>query len=479
MKEMAQEDAATAAARRETPDRSGALAGLALCALLPAVGTSIANAALPAVAQDFGATFQQVQWVVLAYLLSTTTLVVGAGRLGDMLGRRRLLLAGIVVFMAASLFCALAPTLWLLVAARALQGAGAAVLMALSMALVGEAVPQARSGSAMGLLGTLSAVGTALGPALGGMLIVRFGWQSVFLAQLPVAALALWMAARHLPARQPAAAARNAARFDAAGLLLLALTLAAYALAMTQERGRLGLATISLLLVAVLGACAFAKAQARSAAPLVQLALLRDPVLRVGLATSALVSAVVMATLVVGPFHLAHGLGLGMAQMGLALAVGPSVAALAGVPAGRLVDRHGSPRVAIAGLGAMVAAALLLSTAPVGWDVAGYVLPLALLTAGYALFQAANNTAVMARAGASQRGVVSGLLNLSRNLGLVTGASALGAVFAAAAGPVEHMAAQPGSVAAGARITFAVGATLAAAALLVAATQARPRAAKQ
>src|SRR5512141_1796263 len=115
---------------------------------------ALANVGLPTLAQAFDASFQEVQWIVLAYLLAITTLIVSAGRLGDIVGRRRLLLFGIGLFTLASLLCGIAPTLPLLVAARAAQGLGAAIMMALTMALVGETVPKERTGSAMGLLGT-------------------------------------------------------------------------------------------------------------------------------------------------------------------------------------------------------------------------------------------------------------------------------------------------------------------------------------
>jgi MFS family permease len=144
------------------------LAGLSLSTLMSSLGTSIANIALPTLAQAFNAPFQQVQWIVLAYLLAITTVIVSVGRLGDLTGRRRLLLAGIVLFTVSSIVCGLAHALWLLIAARAAQGLGAAVMMALTMAFVGQAVPKEKTGSAMGLLGTMSAVGTALGPSLGG-----------------------------------------------------------------------------------------------------------------------------------------------------------------------------------------------------------------------------------------------------------------------------------------------------------------------
>lgn len=145
--------------------------------LMSSLGTSVANVALPTLSQAFSASFQKVQWVVLAYLLAITTLIVSVGRLGDVIGRRQLLLSGIVLFTVASVGCALAPSLGLLIAARATQGLGGAIMMALTLAFVSETVPKAETGSAMGLLGTMSAIGTALGPSLGGALIGTFSWR--------------------------------------------------------------------------------------------------------------------------------------------------------------------------------------------------------------------------------------------------------------------------------------------------------------
>src|SRR4051812_4325028 len=196
------DDAAAGIAERTPPVR-WALAGLSLSMLLSSLGTSIANVGLPTLAQAFDASFQDVQWIVLAYLLAITTLIVSVGRLGDMAGRRPVLLAGIVLFTVASALCGVAPTLGLLIAARAVQGLGAAIMMALAMALVGETVPKAKTGSAMGLLGTMSAVGTALGPTLGGVLIAGFGWPAIFLVNVPVGLVALELARRSLPADRP------------------------------------------------------------------------------------------------------------------------------------------------------------------------------------------------------------------------------------------------------------------------------------
>lgn len=445
---------------------NAALAGLALSILLSSLATSSANVALPTLAQAFSASFQAVQWVVLANLLAITTFIVSVGRLGDTIGRRRLLLAGIALFTFASMLCGIAPTLALLIAARAAQGLGAAVMMALTMAFVGETVPKARTGSAMGLLGSMSAIGTALGPSLGGVLIGGLGWRAIFLATVPFGVLTFLLALRYLPADRQAPTARPA--FDHGGTMLLALTLAAYALAMTMGRGSFGLLNLALLLAAAVGAGLFVRAERAAPSPLIRLAMLGDRVLGASLAMSALVSTVMMATLVVGPFYLARTFGLDAARVGLVLSIGPIAAALTGLPAGRMADRFGAQRMTMAGLIGIAAGCVALSAMPAASGLPGYVGPIVVITVAYALFQAANNSAVMADVRPDQRGVVSGMLNLSRNLGLVTGASVMGALFALGAASTDLLTAPPDAVAAGMRTTFGVAALLIGAGLAVA-----------
>ncbi|MBK9673697.1 MAG: MFS transporter [Betaproteobacteria bacterium] len=465
---IAGRDEAVAGSAERTPSVRWALASLSLSMLLSSLGTSIANVGLPTLAQAFNASFQEVQWIVLAYLLAITTLIVSVGRLGDITGRRRLLLVGIFLFTVASVLCGVAPTLWLLIAARAAQGLGAAIMMALTMAFVGETVPKAKTGSAMGLLGTMSAIGTALGPSLGGVLIAGLGWRALFLINVPLGLLTFLLAFRFLPLDRRDSQADRAG-FDHVGTLLLALTLAAYALAMTIGRGSFGRFNMALLFAAVSGMGLFVLAETRAVSPLIRLAMFRNPVLSAGFAMSTLVTTVVMATLVVGPFYLSGALALDAARIGLVMSSGPIVAALTGVPAGRIVDRFGAHRMSIAGLVGMAVGASTLPMLPTRFGVPGYIAPLVVITAGYALFQAANNTAVMTNIRPDQRGVISGMLNLSRNLGLITGASAMGAVFALASATTDIATARPEAVATGMRITFAVAAGLIVVALAIAA----------
>ncbi len=436
-------------------DNRPALAALCLTMLMPSLDTSIANASLPVLAHAFGASFAQVQWVVLAYLLSITALIVGAGRLGDLLGRGRLIVAGVALFTVASLLCGLAPTLATLAAARVLQGLGAAAMLALTVALVGETMPRERTGAAMGLLGTMSAIGTTLGPSLGGLLTTGLGWRAIFLVNVPIGLVNLWLACRHLPMARPAAAGTGP-RFDIPGTVLLAGTLAAYAIAATVGRSH----ALAWMAAALAGGLAFVAVEACAAAPLVRLSMFRDAALCAGLATTALVATVISTTLVVGPFYLARALALPAGIVGVVLSCGPMVSALAGAPAGRVVDRVGASRMAIAGLAAMAAGALLLALLPSSLGVAGWLAGIVVMTVGYASFQAANNTALMHGADPAQRGLVSGLLSLARNLGLVTGVAALGAVFAAASASADVASAGAAAVARGMHRTFTVDAAL-------------------
>jgi MFS family permease len=369
---------------------------LSLSMLLASLGTSIANIALPTLAADLSLPIHNVQWVVTSYLAALTITVVFAGRLGDRFGLRRMLLIGLSLFLLASLLCGLSTGLWQLVTARALQGVGAAFLMTLSVALARELAGEDRIGRAMGLLGTTSALGTAFGPTLGGTLLAVADWHFLFFVLVPFGMLGLALSYRSLP---PDTAEQ------------------------TQSAGLVGLPPMTLL---------------------------------PSLLANLLVAAVMMTTLVVGPFFLGIALGLGTASIGLAMSIGPAISILSGVPSGHLVDRLGANRVMLLGLAALATGAFGLAILPGYLGLVGYVVAIAVLTPGYQLFQAANNTSVMAGVTKDQRGVASGLLGLSRNLGLVAGASAMAAVFAAGVGASTIDTASSSAVAHGMALTFAL-----------------------
>jgi MFS family permease len=386
----------------------GTTTTLALSMMLASLGTSIANIALPAIATAFSAPFAEVQWVVVAYLATLTVSSVGIGRLGDTHGLRRMYLIGLGLFSFASLLCGLAPSLWLLIGARAVQGIGAAFLMTLTVALMRETAGEGRAGRAMGLLGTMSAFGTALGPAIGGILVSSIGWHWIFLVQVPLALFTLVLALACLP---------HQARRDSGSPA--------------------GLWT----------------ALSRSLVP--------------NLLVNLLVAAVMMTTLVVGPFYLGLGLGLREVLVGVVMTVGPVISIFSGVPSGRIVDAWGTRWVLAVGLAMLATGAFLISLLPSVIGVAGYVLGIVVLTPGYQLFQAANNTSILADVAKERRGTVAGLLSLSRNIGLILGASVMGAVFALGVGTSDLEQASVSAIASGMQLTFILAGGLMIVALLM------------
>ena len=431
------------------------LAVLSLAMLLPSLGTSIANVALPTLAAHFDVPMAGAQWVVISYLLAVTSFIVGAGRLGDQLGKSRVLAAGIAVFAVASAAAAISPNLPFLIAARVAQGAGAAVLMALSIAMVGDIVPPDKTGAAMGWLGTISAAGTALGPSLGGLLLATVGWQAIF-HLLALMGGATWLLLRAIPVERISKA--TVASYDGRGMVLLAASLAAVSAAATLWGKVPVQMVLGMACLAILGLAGFAVHELRTKVPLVQLGLLRQPQLSSGLYSMMAISAVVMTTLVVGPFYLTGHLHLTPGQTGLVMSLGPVIAALAGAPAGKLVDSIGAPRVLSAGLGLALSGSLLMSILPQRLGLAGYAASLALITLGYAVFQAANTTRLMQEVDKAHRGVTSALLGLSRNLGLIGGASVMGAVYSAE--PAISLPWVPASGHSGLAVVFLVAAVL-------------------
>ena len=381
----------------DEPDQAkpGITFTLALAILSASLGTSIANIALPTLTAVFSAPFAQVQAVVIAYLAAMALSVVIAGRLGDRYGLKPVFITGLGLFAIASLLCAIAPQLWQLIAARAFQGIGAAFLMTLGMALLRQTAGEKHVGRAMGIVGTVSALGTALGPSVGGFLLAIAGWRSLFWIQIPLVTIVLFMAFTLLPATP------------------------------VKEKASLsgGLS-------------------------------LWNTTLLPNLTINAAVTAVIMTTLIVGPYYLGLGLGLKERLVGLVMAIGPAVATFSGIPSGRLVDTWGFRRALTAGLSLVVTSTFMLAILPNLLGVTGYILAIIVLTPGYQLFQAANNTATLAEVPGNQRGTVSGLLNLSRNIGLIAGASLMGQVFALGVGTEDFTHAAPASLANGMQLTF-------------------------
>lgn len=438
-----------------SPRKWWILFGIGLGVLMSTLDATIVNIALPTLVQELNAGFGMVQWVVLSYLLVLTALTLGVARLGDMYGKKRVYLPGLVLFVIGSALCGLSPTVGWLIAFRALQGLGGVMVAALGAAIVTEVFPGSERGRAIGIIGSLVSVGVALGPSLGGVILEWASWHWIFLVNVPIGIVAVTIVVRFVPNDVPAHAGQ---RFDVVGALVLAATLGSYALGMTLiENNGFSMPVIGLLVGAAVGLALFLLLQLRLDHPMINLGMFRNALFSMNLLMGTLVFIAISANLLILPFYLEQVKGFSTAQTGLLLAVVPIATAVVAPISGSMADRYGPRPVSVIGLILIAGGYGLLSLLRTTTSVPIYLLSITPVSIGLGVFQSPNNSAVLGSVGRGRLGVASGLLTLSRTLGQTTGVPLMGALFAGmtvAAGATAVDSAAPQQLVAGVRSAF-------------------------
>ncbi|HWO14808.1 MAG TPA: MFS transporter [Polyangiaceae bacterium] len=423
-------DAAAPAAKG--PSKWSVFVVVAIGVLMATLDSSIVNISLPTLARVFARPLNgALQWVVIAYLLVIVALLLTAGRLGDMLGRKPIWQAGLCLFTLGSALCGASSSIRALIAARALQGVGAALLMALSPALLTAAFPAAERGRALGMNALTVAVGVSTGPPLGGIITERLSWRWIFFINVPLGMLGIVLATRLLPR-----SARSATRFDLPGAALLALALATTTFALSFAH-QLGYRSKLLLGSVLLGAVAWAGFWAherRAAAPIVDLALLQNPTFRSALSSLVLSFLALFGVAFLTPFYLEQLRLLGTERSGLMMLAYPLVIAVVSPFTGSLSDRIGSRLLAPLGLTLASVALFLLGLVGEHTPLPYVAACLSLGGLAQALFQPANNSTLLGAAPRDRQGLAGSLLATGRVLGQSLGIALAGAVFAGLGG---------------------------------------------
>ncbi len=457
----------TTAGTRATVARPG-LVLLVLCVaqFMLVLDISVTNVALASIQRDLGFAVGDLQWIVTAYTLAFGSLLVFAGRAGDLFGRRRLFVAGLVVFSLASLLCGLAQEPWQLVAARALQGLGGAMLSpsALSLLVTTFAEGPERT-RALGVWGSIAAGGAAAGMILGGVLTDLAGWRWVFFVNVPVGVLALAVAVRVVAeSRQP-----DRTRLDVAG----ALTVTAGLVALVYGLTRVGTDTaevVAWLALAALLLGAFVVVERRVAAPLVDFALFRSRGVSAANLFSLLTTAVVVGQSFFLSLYLRNVLGYSPLRTGLALVPITLVVVAVATSMPRLLPRLGV-RAVLALAGLLQAAGMLLAVrfAPGGSYLVDVLPAIVVAAAGLGLGFVGATIAATAGVAPQQQGLASGVLNTSQQVGGAVGLAVLATLAAGRTADLLAAGSEPASaLTAGFSLGFAVATAFALAATVAA-----------
>lgn len=400
---------------------------IAMGIFLATIDGSIVNVSLPTMVEALDTDFATIQWVVLSYLLTVTTLQTIIGRLADMYGKKRLYTLGFVVFTFGSFLCGMAPTAGWLIGFRVLQGVGAALILALGIAILTEAFPASERGRALGIGGAIVSIGIVTGPTLGGLILGRLSWHWIFFVNVPIGVLGTLMAMRFVPATVP----RGGRRFDLGGAATLSLALLTLLLGLTsgQQQGFREIQTFALFGVSAVAFALFVYIELHHPEPIIDPQLFSNRMFTVNLVTGLLVF-IGLGSGVLIPFYLENVLGYRVQTVGLLLAVVPIALGITAPIAGSLSDRFGSRPISVAGLATASLAYLALSTISTDTTALGFMLRYAPIGIGVGLFQSPNNSAIMGSVPPNRLGIASSLLATTRSLGQTVGIAVLGALWA-------------------------------------------------
>ena len=383
---------------------------------------SAVNIAFPAITAAFGIAVTTIQWVVICYVLTYASLLLGCGRLGDVIGHKRVLLFGLGWSALSLYLCGWSPTFGWFLLFRSLQGIGTALVLSCAPALVTLAFPEAERGKVLGVYTMLAAVASTLGPLLGGQLVTLWGWSAVFYFRVPIALIAAGLTVFWV--RQPVVVAPGQ-RFDSIGAVTLTAAIAGLLLALNQGN-RLGwLALPTLLVGGGAGGCLgfFIWHALRDTEPVLDLRLFRHAAFSIANIAHVLVNSAGFTVLLLVPYYLLNAYHASAFLGGVLLAISPLGTMIASPLGGRLVSRFAASHLSLCGLALAIAGLWGISQWPARAATALVAGMLVLQGCGLGLFQVANMDFVMGMIPRSQQGVAGSLTMLTRTVGIVAGAT--------------------------------------------------------
>jgi EmrB/QacA subfamily drug resistance transporter len=417
----------------ETAGKWAVLVIVAIGVFMATLDSSIVNISLPTMAHEFGVPLNgAVEWVIIAYLVTTTAILLTAGRLADMIGRKVVWTAGLIIFTGFSAICGQAPSLGILIASRAFQGVGGALLMAISPAMLTTAFPAHERGRALGINAINVSLGISVGPVLGGIITGSLSWRWIFYVNVPIGIAGLIATMIILKERMR----RNPGHFDPAGAILLAIGMASItaALSFGQEWGWTSLSILALFIIGIVALAVLPFVEQRVQNPVIVLSLLGNRVFTSSILSLLLSYLALFAVTFMMPFYFEQLRGFSTILAGVLLTPVPLTVAIIAPFSGALADRIGSRWLAASGLTIACIGLVFISRLNEHSSIFDIVWPMVFTSIGQGLFQAPNNSALLGAAPRHLQGSASGFLATARTMGQSLSVAVAGAVFTSLGG---------------------------------------------
>lgn len=381
--------------------------------------SSIVNVALPVMAKSLNVTSAGIQLVVTSYLIIISATILVFGRLGDMFGKTKVFKFGIALFTLGSLFCGITSSLTVLVLARVIQAIGAAAAMANSQGIITAVFPANERGKALGITGTFVALGSLVGPPLGGFIVDATSWKYIFLINVPIGIITLFYAFKILPKRSKAAVEK----LDTLGALLFMFAIVPLfvALGKGQQVGFTEPIILLGFLISIISFITFVIVEKRRENPLLQLQIFNDKLFSLSIFCGFISFVAIFCSIIIQPFYLQDVMKFSPASTGLVLMIFPLILSVASPISGHLSDKIGSEILTFIGLIVTSFGLLLMSTLNEQSSLISMVLFIGIMSAGNGLFQSPNNSLIMSTVPKDKLGIAGSINALVRNLGMICG----------------------------------------------------------
>jgi len=402
---------------------------VAVAVFMSTLDSSIVNIALPAIMKDLKVPLTTIEWIPMIYLLTVSSLLLSFGRLSDIKGRRWVYCRGFFIFSIASLLCGVAPDAKWLIAARALQGIAAAMLMACSPALVVDAFPASERGRALGMVGTAVAAGLTAGPVLGGLIINYVSWRAIFYINIPIGIVSVILAFQILKGGKGDIVRREPFDWKGALLLTFGFSLFIYVISSAYDWGFASARTILLLITSIISIVWFLQIEKRMEYPIFQTSLLKIRIFILPVISAAILFISLFTMVFLMPFYLVYPYGFSIDKAGYTMVIPFAFLFFISPLSGYISDSIGSRILCTLGMLVMSIALFMLSKLTPSHAYTSVALPLALVGVGTGLFISPNNSIIMSAISQAYRGVASGTVATSRNIGMVLGVAMSGLIF--------------------------------------------------